>query len=73
MNDGYAIDPIDTDESRYENSKRDWSIDPYFSGPEAGDNPERHDGFGEFDRIKTPAERATMLPPELRAERGEAL
>jgi len=70
MNDGYAIDTIDTDESRGET---EWSINPYYSGPEAGNNPDRHRGLGDFDRIKTPAERATMLPPELRKERDEAV
>lgn len=57
-----GIEPMDTDNSRYENTQRNWSIDPYFSGPEAGDNPERHHGLDEFDRIKTPSEKATFDP-----------
>jgi len=72
MNGSYAIEAIDSDESRGEND-RTWSIDPYFSGPEAGNNPDRHRGLGKFDQIKTPAERATMIPPEEEAERGVVL
>jgi hypothetical protein len=58
----YDVTPLDSDESR---DTTDWSIDPYYSGPDAGDNPDRHKGFDEFDRITTPAERATMPDPEL--------
>lgn len=43
-------------------------VDPYFSGPEAGDNPNRHHSFEEFDRIKTAAELA-VWPAEHNANR----
>ena len=48
----------------------DYSVNTMLSGPNSGDRPDRHRGLEGFDRIKTPAERATMLPPEEAEVRG---
>lgn len=63
MTDDYDLRPIDTDESRYENSKEDFEVNPLLSCSNTdfgGDDP----AIDPTPSGETPAELATMVPPE---------